>query len=104
MWYLLHFDYRPTPILRDEIIKILILKLKELEPYKFQKLNKDNIKKENYTKLIFEILLAKQPIAIKNAKKLLASYGDSHTPQQDNPSTTVHQLIQILNYINLSKN
>jgi len=97
LWYLLHFDYRPTPILRDEVVKILILKLKELEPYKFQKLNKDNIKKENYIKLIFEILLDKQPIAIKNAKKLLASYGDNHNPQKDNPSTTIHLLVMIMN-------
>lgn len=101
LWYLLHFHYRSTGILRDEIIKKVIEELKKVEPHKFSKLNKDNIKEKNYTKMIFETLFDRQETAINNAKKLLISYGSSHNPEQDNPSTTVHNLIEILN--NLGK-
>ncbi len=97
LWYLLHFSYRNTAISRDETVKQVIKKLKELEPHKFAKLNKDNIKQENYTKYIYEILKPLQGIAIQNAKKLLASYGDSHNPERDNPSTTIHLLVELLN-------
>ena len=96
LWYLLHFDYRDTAILRDKIIKKVIKKLKDLEPHKFSKLNKDNIKQENYTEMIFDILLSKQEDAISNAKKLLLTYTN-HNPEQDNPSTRVHILVDILN-------
>ena len=96
LWYLLHFDYRDTAILRDKIIKNVIKKLKDLEPHKFSKLNKDNIKQENYTEMIFDILLSKQEDAISNAKKLLLTYTN-HNPEQDNPSTRVHILVDILN-------
>lgn len=99
LWYLLHFSYRNTAISRDETVKQVIKKLKELEPHKFTKLNKDNIKQENYTKSIFEVLKPLQCTAIQNAKKLLASYGDSHNPESDNPSTTIHLLVEVLNLI-----
>jgi hypothetical protein len=95
-WYLLHFDYRDTAILRDEIIEKLIEKLKSIEPHIFSKLNKNNIKQENYTKIIFDVLLEKQDEAIKNATKLLTTYSN-HNPEQDNPSTRVHILVDILN-------
>ena len=61
--------------------------------------NKENIKQANYTQLIFETLKPLQNIAIKNAKKLLQSYGDKHNPERDNPSTRVHILVKILNII-----
>ena len=35
--------------------------------------------------------------AIKNAKKLLESYGENHNPEIDNPSTTIYKLVEILN-------
>jgi hypothetical protein len=97
LWYLLHFEYRTTAILRDEIVQQVIRKLKEIEPYKFADLNKDNIKQANYAKLIFETLQNSQSTAINNAKKLLNSYGENHNPENDNPSTTIHKLIDILN-------
>jgi hypothetical protein len=37
-----------------------------------------------------------QALAIKHAEKLLASYDPSN-PEKDNPSTTVHLLVQALN-------
>lgn len=97
LWYLLHFEYRNTAILRDEILDEVIKKLKAKDPHKFIQLSKDNIKQENYTKLIFGELLEAQVVAIKNAKKLLESYGDSHNPESDNPSTTVYLLVEVLN-------
>ena len=96
LWYLLHFEYRNTAISRDEIIESLILKLKQLDAYKFSKLNRNNIKQSNYTKLIYESLLPLQETAISNAKRLLSSYGAEHNPEQDNPSTTIHKLVVLL--------
>ncbi len=69
------------------------------EPHKFSKLNKDNIKKANYTKMIFELLLPKQKSVIRNSMNLLDSYGLNYNPEQNNPSTTIHKLVQILNNI-----
>ena len=97
LWYLLHFHYRSTAILRDEIIKKVIEELKQVEAHKFAKLNKKNIKEENYTKMIFDTLFKRQATAINNAKKLLDTYGTSHNPAQYNPSTRVHILVEILN-------
>lgn len=102
LWYLLHFDYICTPILRDELNKKLIEKLQDKNQYKFSKLNKDNIKQENYTKHIYEELLELQEDAIKNAQKLLESYGNDHNPEKDNPSTTIHLLIEVLNSLDKS--
>ena len=97
LWYLLHFNYRPTAILRDETLKEVIKKLKEKNPPKFRDLDSENIKSEEYTKFIYEELLELQPIAIKNAEKLLKVYGETHNPESDNPSTTIHKLVEILN-------
>ncbi|MDX9744880.1 MAG: RloB family protein [Arcobacteraceae bacterium] len=104
LWYLLHFDYRDTSILRDEILEKVIEKLKARNSHKFTKLDDENIKQENYTKLIFDELLELQETAIKNAQRLLASYGNSHNPENDNPSTTVHKLVQILNGFKIEMN
>lgn len=100
LWYLLHFDYITTGILRDDINTKLIKKLKEKNPYKFSKLNKKNIKQDNYVKYIFEELLEFQEDAIKNAERLLESYGNQHSPEKDNPSTTIHKLVVILKTLN----
>ena len=102
LWYLLHFDYRDTAILRDDILKQVIKKLKEQEPHKFSKLNKDNMKQENYTKLIFDTLKPLQAVALKNGKKLIESYGEGHNPENDNPSTTIHDLVKLLNTLHES--
>lgn len=103
LWYLLHFDAISTALTRDQINKRLIKKLKSINARKFINLNKDNIKTPHYTKCIYEELLDKQPQGIKNAENLLKSYGDSHNAERDNPSTTVHKLVEILNSLNTSK-
>lgn len=97
LWYLLHFNPRTTAILRDEILKEVIKKLKTKNLTKFRDLNDENIKSEEYTKLIYEELLELQPKAIKNAKNLLEFHGETHNPESDNPSTTIHKLVEILN-------
>lgn len=97
LWYLLHFNPRTTAILRDEILKEVIKKLKEKNPTKFRDLDNENIKSKKCTELIYEELLELQPIAIKNAENLLESYGGNHNPEGDNPSTTIHKLVEILN-------
>ncbi len=102
LWYLLHFEYRNSAISRDEILTQVIKRLKEIDAYKFAKLSRDNIKQENYTKYIFEALKPLQDGAIRNAKKLLESYGESHNPESDNPSTRVHLLVEVLNLIGVN--
>ena len=97
LWYLLHFEYRNSAISRDKILTQVINRLKEIDAYKFAKLSKDNIKQKNYTKHIFETLKPLQNVAIRNAKKLLESYGEGHNPECDNPSTRVHLLVEVLN-------
>lgn len=100
LWYLLHFDYIETALLRDEINKRLIKKLKEKNSHKFAQLDKDGIKQANFTKHIYEELKSFQETAIRNAQKLLESYGSDYNPENNNPSTTVHKLVEILNNLN----
>lgn len=102
LWYLLHFEYRNTAILRDKIITELIKKLKILDTHKFSRLDKNNIKQENYTSLIYEVLLPLQGDAVRNAKKLITSYAEDHNPENDNPSTTIHNLVKLLNTLHES--
>lgn len=84
VWYLLHYDYINTGLTRKDLIKKLSDKLK---PKKYKK---------NSTGM-YDILLNKQSTAIHNAKQLLESYGSQHNPETDNPSTTVHLLVEELN-------
>ena len=82
LWYILHFEYLNTGIPRKDYIRKLSLLLGQ----KYQK----------NSETIYDELLDKQPTAIRNAKKLLTEY-DPHVPANDNPSTTVHLLVQELN-------
>jgi copper chaperone CopZ len=99
---LLHFNYRDTGISRDEILEEVIKKLKARNPKVFSKLTKKNIKEEEFSKKIFYELLSEQNKAIKFSEKLLAFHGSSHNPEEDNPSTTIHKLVELLN--SLGKN
>lgn len=82
LWYVLHFEFLNTGIPRSDYAK----KLSRF----FNKEYKKN------SEIIYNELLSKQDKAIKNAIKLLAQY-DCHSPANDNPSTTVHLLVQELN-------
>ena len=82
LWYILHFELLKTGIPRKDYAK----KLSQYLGEKYEK---------NITWL-YDELLSRQKIAIKNAETLLAEY-EPLNPEQDNPSTTVHLLVQELN-------
>jgi len=82
LWYLLHFHYYQTGITRASYIE----KLSKLLQFKYEK-NSEHM---------YDLLESKQPIAIRNAEKLLQEYSE-FTPEKNNPSTTVHLLIKELN-------
>lgn len=82
LWYLLHFCYVDIPLHRNDYIK----KLSKFLTEKYRK--NDN--------LMYNKLIKKQPDAIRNAKKLLSTYINDN-PSKNNPSTTVHNLVESLN-------
>lgn len=82
LWYILHFEFLNTAVSRSEYSQ----KLSRLLGHKYLK-NSDSI---------YDELLNKQHIAIKNAQNLLNQYSPCN-PAKDNPSTTVHLLVQELN-------
>jgi hypothetical protein len=82
LWYILHFEFLNSGIPRSDYIK----KLTSLLGWTYQK----------NSEAIYEELFDKQATAIKNAENLLKQY-DPHNPARDNPSTTVHLLVQELN-------
>ncbi len=82
LWYLLHFNYYDTGITRQKYIE----KLSKLLEHRYEK----------NSKTIYAELRDKQAVAIRNAKRLLAQYVPS-IPHKDNPSTTVHKLVEELN-------
>lgn len=81
LWYLLHFHYFNTGMSRVDYAG----KLSGLLGFKYEK-NSD---------AIFDVLWSRQRDAILNAERLLASYP-SPRPESDNPSSTVHLLVQAL--------
>jgi RloB-like protein len=82
LWYILHFQFLNTGLPRSDYED----KLSELLGAKYRKNDPT----------IYQQLLGKQSIAIKHAEKLLVSYNRPN-PERDNPSTTVHLLVQALN-------
>lgn len=82
LWYLLHFNYYNTGISRNDYPNMLT----KLLGHKYEK----------NSKTIYEKLKDKQQDAIKHAKRLLQEY-DRPNPESDNPSTTVHLLVEELN-------
>lgn len=81
LWYLLHFDYYTSAIHRSKMEDMLTDKL----GYEYQK----------NSETMYDELLDKLDIAIDNAKKLLDSYPEFN-PEKNNPSTTVHLLVEEL--------
>jgi hypothetical protein len=85
IWYLLHFGYHDTAISRQ----LYKSKLTGHLGSEYQKNRTD----------MYDLLKNKQPDAIRNAERLLASYGSHHNPAQDNPCTTVHNpLFEIMDF------
>lgn len=82
LWYILHYEYLTSGLNRKQYFK----KLGKLLGRKYEKKNR-----EMYSKLSNN-----QERAIRNATKLLKRYNPIK-PADDNPSTTVHLLVQELN-------
>jgi hypothetical protein len=82
LWYLLHYDYHNTGIDRRTYQDRLTEKL----GYTYRKNDPG----------MYATLVARQQTAIRFAEKLLNEY-DPCNPANDNPSTTVHWLVQELN-------
>jgi hypothetical protein len=84
LWYILHFQYLNTGLPRsdyeDKLSKLLGQEYKKNDPTMYQQLLEHG----------------DQALAIKYSEKLLANY-DPPNPEKDNPSTTVHLLVQALN-------
>lgn len=81
LWYLLHFHYYDTAITRQQYIALL----DELLGHPYAKNSRD----------IYRELRSRQEDALRNARKLLEQY-DTPNPANDNPSTTVHLLVEEL--------
>ena len=82
IWYLLHFNYHDVATSRRLYKQMLTKRL----GFEYQKNDPD----------MYTHLQMKQADAIRNAKKLLQTYT-SPKPERDNPSTTVHRLVEALN-------
>lgn len=82
IWYLLHFNYYKTAMTRSDYYD----RLSALLDKKYKKNQED----------MYTVLEPKQSSAIRNAKKLLSQYTPIN-PERDNPSTTVHLLVEQLN-------
>ena len=84
LWYLLHFDFRMTSIDRHELLRLIS------QPTRLGK------KYDKGDTSVFDLLKDKTETAIRNARRLLATYGDDLNPERDNPSTKVHELVIVL--------
>jgi len=83
LWYLLHFDYHNAALSRTRYQRMLTQRIGK----RYRKNARD----------MYNLLKEQQPDAIRNARRLLDSYGPDHNPERDNPCTTVHQLVEELN-------
>jgi hypothetical protein len=82
LWYVLHFEFLNTGIARKDYNERLTTLLRR--------------RYEKKSNSMYEELLGRQATAIAHAEKLLTQY-DRPNPASDNPSTTVHLLVQELN-------
>jgi len=84
LWYVLHFDYHDVATSRHDYEAMLTARL----GLRYRK---------NNSRVMYARLEDRQADAIRNAQRLLDSYGPEHDPERDNPCTTVHVLVQELN-------
>jgi len=82
VWYILHFEYLNTAIPRADY---------------FSKLGKSmDCDYSKASDSMYERLKGRMETAIVNAKKLMDEYEPSSQPSRNNPSTTVHLLVEEL--------
>lgn len=92
LWYVLHYQYRNTPMSRDDYKKVLE---KEIS----SKLSKETAFKYQKNDSKFYDVLQKtgdEDFAINNAKKLVANFKDTRYANH-NPCTMVYALVEKLN-------
>ncbi len=82
LWYLLHFIYFDSSITRQDYLR------------KLNEYLSDGYQKNSTT--MFDLLQSRQEEAIKRASRLLNNYSRQN-PNNENPSTTVHLLVEELN-------
>lgn len=82
LWYILHFQFIDAALSRNQYSDILSKNL----GFKYKK----------NSKVMYDFLLDKQDAAINNSINLLNRYYQKN-PEQDNPSTTIHELVENLN-------
>lgn len=82
LWYVLHFDYLHTGIDRHQYID----RLSQLLGFQYQK----------NSVTMYDLISSRQKDAIRNARRLLSEYPNE-SPSSNNPSTTVHLLVEQLN-------
>lgn len=85
LWYILHYDFLNTGVTRSQYKKMLTQRL--LKPYK----------KNDPTTYYHLQENGNQGFAIQNAIRLLNDYQPNHNPANDNPCTTVFELVMELN-------
>lgn len=83
LWYYLHFNYHDTALRGTDYID----KLKDKLGFAYQKNDKN----------MYFHLLDRQPMAIKNAKKLSSSYDQIENEVNLDPYTSVYLLVEELN-------
>jgi hypothetical protein len=81
LWYLLHFVFHDTGVTRGKYCEMLTVRLGR------------EYQKNDPT--MYETLLSMQGVATRNAGTLLSRYKPCN-PAKDNPSTTVHELVEEL--------
>lgn len=82
LWYILHFEYLQAGLPRDDYGE-------KLTKHLGGRYRKNSC-------AIYSQLRSRQPTALRNAARLLSTY-DPPNPERDNPSTSVHLLVQELN-------
>lgn len=86
LWFLLHFIYFDSDIIRDEYYDKLSEHIQKIDGSKYEK-NRDDI---------YTILKPYQGTAIRNAKKLICTYYENTTPSKMSPATKVFEIFEKL--------
>jgi hypothetical protein len=102
LWYLMHFETVTSYFTRQELVVRVIDHLKRLDPTRYACLDKNTIKSQTMTQLIFNDLSPLQSEAIKRAVRLEQS-NQGQDPTVTNPATRIHRLVCLLRTLHLSK-
>ncbi len=82
LWYLLHFEFRNTALTRRDCQQRLSEHLGR--PYR------------KNDPALYDVLLPYQSTALHHARRLEQQYHEPRNPARENPSTTVHHLVEAL--------